>query len=204
MGGIPRNGAAMFEVNPKARADLKSGTLYALFGEGEWIYYGQVTSEKSVGFFRRRDHEVANVKDILSSPVMSVVSVAFPSITRALRAGRWVKLGRYDLAGALHIVPPQVQWPVGTLAVTIWEGGGATRETRLEDPAIQDLEVVAVWDAEHHLPARLTADFGVEEAAWHVGGPVSRERKLKEEMARRFPDQPWHQLPSDWVRTGCH
>ncbi|WP_082023123.1 hypothetical protein [Leisingera sp. ANG-S5] len=194
----------MFESNPKARADLKSGTLYALLGEGGWIYYGQITDEKSVGFFLRRDREVAKVPDILASPVMAVVTVVYPSITRVLRAGHWGKLGRYELAGALKIVPPEVQWPSGTLTVTVWEGGLAARETRVEDPEIQGLEVMAAWDAEHHLPARLTADFGVEEAAWHVGGPVSRERKLKEEMARRFPDQPWHQLPSDWVRTGRH
>ncbi len=198
---ICRNSLTMFDSNPKARTDLKPGTLYALIGEGAWVYYGQITPDKSVGFFRRRDREVADVPDILSSPVMAVVSVEYPSIGRALRAGRWTKLGRYALAEALRIVRPQVQWPVGTLTVTVWEGGVATRETRVEDPAIQDLEIMAAWDAEHHIPARLTADFGAEDADWHVGGPVCRERKVKEEMAIRFPDQLWHQLPPDWVRT---
>ena len=189
----------MFAGNPKTRADLKPGTLYALVGEGRWLYYGQVTPDKSVGFFRRRDREIADVQAILSSPIMTVVSVGFPSITRAVRAGSWHKLGRYDLVEALRAPPPVVQWPVGTLEVSVWSGADIIRETRVEDPAIQDFELMAVWNAEEHIPARLTADFGVESPEWHIGGPVWRERRIKEEMARRFPDQPWHQLPSDWV-----
>jgi hypothetical protein len=63
------------------------------------------------------------------------------------------------------------------------------------------MELMAVWDAEHHIPARLTADFGTEKADWHVGGPIRRERQIKEERARRFSDQPWHRLPADWVPT---
>jgi hypothetical protein len=191
----------MFASDPKARADLKSGTLYAVTGEGDWIYYGQVTVEKSVGFFRRRDRDVAEVPGILRSPVMSVISVGYPSITRALRAGHWKKLGRFELSQPLRSPPPRVQWPVGTLNVTVWHGERPTHETRVDDPAVQDYELMACWDAEHHIPARLTADFGQEEPRWHVGGPIWRERRIKEEIARRFPDQPWNQLPPDWVPT---
>jgi hypothetical protein len=143
---------------------------------------------------------VADIPSILSSPVMAVLGVVYPSITRALRAGRWQKLGRYELVEALCAPQSVVQWPVGTLMVTVWEGA-YTHETRVEDPAIQDLELVAAWDAEHHIPARLTADFGAEEPRWDVGGPIWRERKIKEEMAKRFPDQPSNRLPSDWVPT---
>ena len=191
----------MFEGNPKARADLKPGTLYALVGEGGWVYYGQVTPDKSVGFFRRRDREIADVQTILSSPMMAVVSVAYPSITRTLRSGLWAKLGRYELVEALRAPRRVVQWPVGTLNVIVWEGAETNHETRVEDPAIQDLELMAVWDAEHHIPARLTADFGAESPEWHIGGPIWRQRRVKEEMAKRSPDQPWHQLPTDWVGT---
>jgi hypothetical protein len=198
---VDRDDAGMFTGDPKARADLKAGTLYAVMGDGGWIYYGQVTPEKRVGFFRRRDRDVADIPNILSSPVMAVVSVAYPSITRALRAGQWMKLGRYELVEALRVPERVVQWPVGTLNVTIWKGPDTIHETRVEDPAIQDLELMAVWDAQHHIPARLTADFGAEEPSWHVGGPIWRERKVKEEMAKRSPDQPWHQLPPDWVPT---
>lgn len=38
----------MFEPKPTARADMTAGTLYAVTGEGGWIYYGQVTPEKKV------------------------------------------------------------------------------------------------------------------------------------------------------------
>jgi len=194
----------MLEANPKARADLKPGTLYALLGEQEWVYYGQVTTDKSLGFFRRRDREVAAIEAIVTSPIMSVVSVVYPSITRALRSGRWQKLGRCELVPNLQRGRRVVQWPVGTLTVTVWDQGGTGTETRVDDPAIQDLEVIAGWDAEQHIPSRLTADFGQEAAEWHVGGPVWRERKVKEELAKRHPEAPWHQLPTDWVPTGAH
>jgi hypothetical protein len=92
----------MLEANPKARADLKPGTLYALLGEQDWVYYGQVTTDKSLGFFRRRDREVAAIEAIVASPIMSVVSVVYPSITQALRSGRWQKLGRCELVPDLQ------------------------------------------------------------------------------------------------------
>ncbi len=191
----------MFEANPKGRFDLKSGTLYALFGEAHWIYYGQVSAEKTTGFFRRRDREVASVDEILNASLMAVIGVSYPSITRALRSGRWKKLGRFELAAELRELPPTVQWPVGTLNVTVWIGGEAAYETSVDDPAIQAFELIASWDAEEHIPARLTADFGHEEGEWHIGGPVFRERKIKEAFATRFPDQPWNALPPDWVHT---
>ena len=111
----------MLESDPKARADLKPGTLYALLGEQDWVYYGQVTTDKTLGFFRRRDREVAAIEAIVTSPIMSVVSVVYPSITRALRSGRWQKLGRCELVPDLQRGRRVVQWPVGTLTVTIWD-----------------------------------------------------------------------------------
>ena len=39
----------MFEGNAKARADLKAGTLYAVMGQEQWVYYGQITPEKHDG-----------------------------------------------------------------------------------------------------------------------------------------------------------
>lgn len=191
----------MFGEQPTARADLKPGTLYAVIGENGWVYYGQATPEKNVGFFQRRDREPAHVDIVLAAPVMSVITVAYPSITRALRSGHWKKLGRFPVVDGLIKPRPSVQWPVGTLTVSVWVGDGSTWDTRVDDPVIQDMELMAVWDAEHHLPQRLTADFGEERAEWHVGGPIRRERRIKEEIAARFPDQPWHKLPADWVAT---
>ena len=190
---------SMFEPASSARADLKPGTLYAVCGQDGCIYYAQVTPEKSMGFFKRRDREISDVDAILALPVMSVITVAYPSITRALRSGSWKKLGRRSTVHALNAPWPLVQWPVGTLIVTVCLGGDPSRDTRVEDPTIQDMELMAVWDAEFHIPARLTADFGIDEADWHVGGPIRRERRIKEEMARRFPDG--HGLPEDWVPT---
>jgi len=190
----------MFEPKPTARADMTAGALYAVTGEDGWIYYGQVTPEKKVGFFRRRDRKAGTPASVLTEPIMTVTSVGYPSITRALRAGRWSKLGRFPLDDELGAPRPSVQWPVGTLTVTVWVGDEPDHDTRVEDPAIQNMELMAVWDAIEHIPARLTADFGAEEPEWHVGGPIWRERRIKEEMAERT-DQPWHQLPADWVPT---
>ena len=193
----------MFEAKPTTRADMTAGALYAVSGEAGWIYYGQVTPEKKVGFFRRRDRQPAAPDEVLATPVMIVTSVAYPSITRALRNGKWEKLGRFSVVGELVAPKPSVQWPVGTLSATVWNGDGPDYDTRVEDPAIQNMELMAVWDAAEHIPARLTAEFGAEEAEWHIGGPIWRERRIKEEMAARFTDQPWHKLPDDWVPTNA-
>lgn len=189
----------MFKGRPTARADLTPGALYAVCGEAGWIYYGQVTPEKNVGFFSRRDREPAAVDLVLAAPIMAVISVGYPSITRALRSGLWKKLGRFPVVGGLVTPRPCVQWPIGTLTVTVCTGDEPTYDTRVEDAAVQDMELMASWDAIEHIPARLTAEFGAEEAEWHVGGPIWRERRIKEEIASRFPDQPWHALPGDWV-----
>lgn len=194
---------AMFEANPKARADLTAGTVYAVTGDAGWLYYGQVTSDKAVGFFRYRGRNLEEPEVALAAPIMSVVNIAYPSITRALRSGKWRKLGRVSLVASLTEPRQAVQWSVGTLSVVVWSGAGPSYETRVEDPDIQSVELMASWDAEHHIPARLTADFGAEEAEWHVGGPVWRERRVKEEYARRFPDAACHQLPPDWVPTSA-
>ena len=70
--------------------------------------------------------------------------------------------------------------------VTVWTETGSYK-TQIDDPAIQDCEIIAAWDAVYHIPARLTADFGAEPAAWHVGGPVWRQREVMKERERRFP-----------------
>ena len=105
--------------------------------------------------------------------------------------------------GPSHSDGPALPRPVGTLKVTVWEGAETIQETRVEDPAIQDVELMAAWDAQDQVPARLTADFGAEEPSWHVGGPIWRERKVKEELAKRFPEQARHQLPPEWVPTAA-
>jgi hypothetical protein len=194
----------MFETQASARADMTAGTLYAITGDGGWIYYGQVTPEKMIGFFKARDRELASPPAILTQPVMSVVSVVYPSIGRALRSGKWKKLGRFPVVPALNEPRPTVQWPLATLTVTVWTDGAPNYDTQADDLSIQDLELIAAWDAEYHIPERLTADFGVEPVQWYVGGPIHRERRVREERARRSPDHPSHKLPAGWVSTSVH
>jgi len=199
--------AQVFEENPKARSDFKAGTLYAIWGIADWIYYGQVAVDKSVAFFSRRDREIVAAADVLASPIMSRVGVNYASVGQALRSGAWKKLGKYPLRDELGSLRPVVQWPVGTLDVTVWIGSVQSRVTRVEDPSIQNLEIIAGWDAVHHIPARLALDYAPDEAVhtvanvWSIGGPIWRQRRVKEEFARRS-DKPWHKLPADWVPTG--
>lgn len=189
-----------FRPVPNARASLKPGTLYAADGGEGWIYYGQVATDQTIGWFRFRTSTLADAPDVLAHPLMSRFSVAHPSIDRALRLGAWCALGRHDVEPVLLDPIETVQWPVGTLTVTVWKQG-PRYQTRVEDPAIQDLEIIAAWDAVAHVPARLKADYGTEQAEWHVGGPIWRHRRVKEGFAARFPDAPRHQLPADWVPT---
>jgi hypothetical protein len=95
--------------------------------------------------------------------------------------------------------PVLVQWPVGTLTVTLWKGGNILGNTVVHDPEIQDLEIIAAYDATCHVPPRLRGDFCETADAWTAGGSIRRERLKKQDMAARFPNQPWHQLPTDWV-----
>jgi hypothetical protein len=198
-GGLMNPPDPMFAPCPSARGSMKAGTIYAISGEDGWIYYGQVAADKAIGFFRWRDRAIAIVDEIVAAPVMSVVNLFYSSVGRAVRTGRWKKIGIAPTVRPLCLPRASVQWPVGTLVCTVREDGESSRNCRIEDPTIQQLEIMAIWDAEYHVAERLTADFGAEPAAWHVGGPVWRERRVKEEMARRSPEASWHALPEDWV-----
>lgn len=187
-----------FAPSPSARASLKQGALYAIDGDDGFIYYGQVTPEKSLGFFRLRS-EVVSIPDALSADVMSRFLVVYPSIGRALRSGKWLSLGMHPIPAALYDPVAMVQWPVGTTEVTIWKHGVSIGTTQVYDPSIQDLEIIAAYDAEFHVPERLRVDYIGSEDAWSVGGSIRRERLKKQALAKKFPDTPWHQLPSDWV-----
>jgi hypothetical protein len=155
--------SGMFDGKPTSRADLKSGTLYAVSGELDWIYYGQVTVDKRIGFFRRRDRDIASFSDILSAPLMAVVGVAYPSITRALRSGAWSKLGRSELAIGLEKPWPMVQWPVGTLIVGVSDG---EREyhTRVEGPLSR------AWKS---------LQAGMPSSTFRLGLPPTLEKKVR-------------------------
>lgn len=196
----------MFGEAPSARADLRPGTLYAVASPNTSVFYGQVCADQSFAFYLVRDTKLSEFEPSGSTPVMSRISVNLPSIGRALRAGVWKKIGKGDLADLLLEDNTYVQWPVGTLNVHVWRGPSIISNTRIEDPTIQNAEVMSVWDAAAHVAPRLLVDFDYEEAlrvnksAWSIGGPVWRQRRVREEYARRFPGGP-HDLPRDWVPT---
>jgi hypothetical protein len=189
-----------FPARPKARADLSVGAVYAVGGGDGYCYYGQICPNKQVGFFRVRSKEPA-IEASRDAEIMSRFFVSLPSIGHATRSGHWLALGRMALSPALEPEPVLVQWPVGTTTVSVWRGGEALGDTDAWDPKIQDYEVIAVYDAAFHVPPRLVADFLQPPDAWKTGGSVRRHRQMKEDVARRFPDQPWHRLPDNWVPT---
>jgi len=192
----------------QAKAAWEPGALYAINGGEGWFYYGQVAARKGdIAFLRHRTSEVeTRPQGALYYPLMSRVCMARPSLERALRSGQWHFLGRAQLHPDLAKPYAVALCPVDTnnvqhLLYQDLPGQPATIlktwHARIDDPEIQNFEVASIWDAEHHIPQRLKADFGAEEADWHITGPVWRHRKVKLEYARRFPDQPWHQLPTD-------
>jgi len=130
---------------------------------------------------------------------MSRFGVLRPSVGAALRAGKWLYLGQQELRPELLEEPVVAQWPVGMLEVTLWKGNSVVGKTKVHDPAIQDLEIIAAYDAIYHVPNRLQADFTQHENAWAAGGSIRRERLKKQDLAARFPEAQWHQLLPDWV-----
>jgi len=195
---MQENNKVAFRAIPNARSNAKAGTLYAVKGERRWIYYGQCAPDGSVGFFRFRTRRLASAAEVLAHPVMTRVCMLRNASGGALRAGAWHKMGGQPLHRELAADQLYANWPVASLTIDVWKGGDELYQASIDDPRVQDLEIMAVWDWTH-MPPRLTADFGVEPARWDIGGLVWRERLVKEEMARRFPDQPWHELPPDWV-----
>lgn len=190
--------ALPFPTISKSRANLKPGALYAIDGDDSYIYYGQVAPNKQIGFFRFRSRVVL-IQEALAAAPMSRFGVNYSSIGVALREGKWLNLGCHELRPELLEEPILVQWPVGTLTVTLWKGRDILRQTLVHAPEIQDLEIIASYNATYHVPARLRADFNETADAWMVGGSIRRERLKKQDSAARFPQQPWHQLPTDWV-----
>jgi hypothetical protein len=189
----------MFEAIPNAKANLKAGATYAVYGPDDWIYYGQLAKDKSIGFFRLRTHGLADEGEVLRSTLMCRFVVSYPSVGRALRSGNWKYLGTFPMHEALVIAREAIQWPVGTLNVSVWRDGKEVAITTVDDAAIQRSEIMAAWDAVYHVPERLKVDHDGAEPGNTIGGPIWRERLLKQEFAKRFPDKPFHELPTGWV-----
>ncbi|MNU01509.1 hypothetical protein D3C72_2449390 [compost metagenome] len=68
----------------------------------------------------------------------------------------------------------------------------------MHDPEIQHLEIISAFDATFHVPPRLRAEFKSAQDARAGGGRVWHARRMKEELAARHPELPWHKLPIGW------
>jgi hypothetical protein len=193
----------MVEPHPKARAILQPGALYAIESEPGRVHYAQAANHTDFGFFDLETQTVGEPRHILASALLFRVLVRRSSVGAALRAGTWDYLGIHPLPATLQAPLTLVQWPVGTLEVTVLEGGKKIRSTRVDDPSIQDLEIFAAWDAVFHIPGRLRTEFRIEPFDPFLMGPIGRMRRAREENARRYPDDPRQALPPDWVATSA-
>jgi hypothetical protein len=177
----------------------KPGTVYAITGYDDYIYYAQIAADGTIGFFKFRSSSLEDFKTVSTNSIMSRFIVSFPSIGRALRSGLWLKLGVHRLIPELNNSVEMAQWPVGELNVSIWRDEEIVKETSVFDPEVQQIEIIQAYDADYHVNDRLQADFEDPENVFEVGGNISRERKIKEMLAEKHQDQPWHQLPADWI-----
>ena len=117
-----------FPASPKARGNLTPGVVYAIDGGDSFIYYGQVAVNKQIGFFHFRS-QMLELEEALASGFMSRFGVQYATIGLALRLGTWQLLGKRALASQLIDEPILVQWPVGTLEVTLWKGTSVDRKS---------------------------------------------------------------------------
>lgn len=189
-----------FPKEPKARASFSQGTVYAVSVDN-FIFYCQVAVNQSLGFFKVRSKELLEVDEILSYPIMSRFGISRPSLGRALREGYWKKIGKRKLNPELVHSVPMVQWAVGELTVSIWLDGAMVKKTSAFDSEIQSYEIIMAYDAISHVPERLSVDYAKDPEQFESGGTVWRQRKLKEHLATKFPNAPYHQLPDEWVYT---
>jgi len=183
----------MFPPNPAARASFKPGTVYAVAGNDDWVYFGQITPLHDFGFFRFRSRNSNDLPAALASDIMCRFSIATPSIGDALRQGCWQRLGATPLHSDLESPRVSVQWPMFSTRVVVHRTvtrnsstPNTSYETTIDDPQIQEYEIAAVWDARHHVPPRLQCDFGSEPCDDSIGGPVWRQRRQELHFTMKF------------------
>ncbi|MEM8725196.1 MAG: hypothetical protein AAGE86_06720 [Pseudomonadota bacterium] len=169
-----------FEADPRARGSTKPGMVYAVSGEHGWIYWAQVKSELEIGFFRYRSKNPSEAEVALTHEVMVELMLSIPSIGRALRSGAWKKIGVRPIGESLAEQRLKVHWSDGHEVATVHAlGAEGGYQTSYDDPEIQDLDIIAAWDAEYHIPSRLTAEYEGEPEKNRFGGPMWQTRRSR-------------------------
>ena len=151
--------------------------VYAVSGQDGWIYWARVKSELQIGFFRCRSKSLSDAEVALTHEVMVELMLSIPSIGRALRSGAWKRIGVRSIGDSLAKQRLKVRWSEGDVIATVHAlGAEGGYQTSYDDPEIQDLDIIAAWDAEHHVPSRLSAENEGEPEKNRFGGPVWQER----------------------------
>ena len=111
---------------------------------------------------------------------MVELMLSIPSIGRALRSGVWMKCGIHPISEALLQRRLKVHWSEGDDSVTVKDlSRNEGYQTSPDDPDIQMLDLIAAWDAEYHVPKRLTAEFEGKPELNPWGGPLWTERQSR-------------------------
>ncbi len=154
--------------------------VYAVSGQDGWIYWAQVKSELEIGFFRYRSKGHSEAEVVLTHEIMVELTLSIPSIGRALRSGAWKKIGVHPIGESLAEQRKKVHWSEGDDFATVHSlGQEGEYRTSIDDPEIQNLDIIAAWDAEFHIPSRLTAEFEQKPEKNRFGGPMWQMRRQR-------------------------
>lgn len=155
--------------------------VYAVSGQDGWIYWAQVKSELEIGFFRYRSKCRSEAEVVLRHEIMVELTLSIPSIGRALRSGAWKKIGVHPIGQSLAEQRMKVHWSEGDDVATVRAlGAEGGYQTSYDDPKIQDLDIIAAWDAEYHVQSRLTAEYEGKPEKNRFGGPLWQMRRSRD------------------------
>lgn len=151
--------------------------VYRLYVRGRTIF-AQVDPWRSIAFFNAVAFTRDRLGDTLRTNPMCILHVNWQSVGRALRTGAWCALGVHPMSDLLRSPKRFAHWPGFSETLVIWSGTSPEAVFRHDDPDVQDIELMAEWDAETQVSQRLEHELGLQLHP-KVTGPVWRERMLR-------------------------
>lgn len=151
--------------------------VYTLVVDGRMVV-AQVDPWRSIAFFDALGFTTDHLQGALSTRPLCILFVNAPSIGRAMRAGAWQPLGLHPMSDIVRSPKRHAHWPAFSETLVIWSGTSPEAVLRYDDPTVQDVEVMAEWDAQTQVPDRLQHELGLRLIP-KITGPIWRERVLR-------------------------
>ncbi len=172
--------AAAGAVRPasmRAGDRMLPGTVYTVT-VGDRTVFAQVDPWRSVAFFKSQTETGNPLQASLLKQPLCALHVNFQSVGRVLKTGAWRALGVHPMSEIVRSPKRFAHWPSFSETLVVWCGTSPERVLRHDDPEVQDVELMAVWDAQIQVPKRLEDELGIQ---FHpnMTGPVWRERILR-------------------------